>query len=69
MNNLTTKEPDIVRQINDAVMDVLRAADHLVDEYTREDCGYGTGVGMRAAEDRLITKVKMWRSACRGGNP
>lgn len=57
---------DIVDRIVNSQMDVLRAADHLVNEYTRHDGGHGTGVGMRAAEDRLINMVKIWPDTSQG---
>ncbi len=47
--------------------EVLRAADHLVNEYTRKDQGFGTGVGMKSAEDLLIRRVETWRTACGTG--
>lgn len=50
------------QQITDAMMEVLKSADHLVNEYTRKDNGHGTGVGMHAAEERLIRDVRTWRS-------
>jgi hypothetical protein len=65
----TTAPPkrELFREIVDAQMKVLEAADHLVCEYTRKDHGYGTSVGMKNAEDRLIREVEMWRVTC-GGN-
>lgn len=47
------------QQITDAMMEVLKSADHLVNEYTRKDNGHGTGVGMHAAEERLIRDVRL----------
>lgn len=59
-----TQEPPTYRRISDAMQKVLESADHLVNEYTRNDKGHGTGVGMRAAEDRLIRDVQEWRRVC-----
>jgi hypothetical protein len=61
-----SKIAEAYQQVLDAQMRVLIAADHLVNEYTRKDGGFGTGVGMASAEDRLIEEVKQWRKVCGG---